>query len=140
MLASWNMKKILVAIISFTTFCAQNLYADCSDDLKASWKYNSSKTWVDYTWKNYSDKSIVITRYGLRTGDKKWVTEIKKEVGVQPFGVSNTRFYVTGLNLDVVKFGAWNCKYGTATKKKSTPFKPKKKSGSQKWLDKIRGN
>tara|TARA_A100001015_G_C14722779_1_gene606576 strand:+ start:49 stop:480 length:432 start_codon:yes stop_codon:yes gene_type:complete len=137
------MYKISMIVILLTVFGLNNLFASCGDDLKGSWKYQTlggQKSNVNYTWKNFSDKSIVITRVGLVTADDKWVKEIKKDIGIEPFGVRTYSFYVGDKNLDVVTHGSWNCRYGSVAKKKSTPFKPKQKSGAQKWLDKIRGN
>ena len=134
------MKKLLVTIISLTALWTQNLLANCGDDLKGSWKYTNVKTQVEYTWKNYADKSIVITRVGLITANDQYVKKIEKELGIKPFGVRTYKFYVGDVNLDVVTHGSWNCRYGNVAVKKSTPFKPKQKSGAQKWLDKIRGN
>ena len=141
MLESWKMKKLL-AIILFTIFWSSNLFADCYEDLKLDWEFIGSKTQAKFTWKNYSDKYVTVNRYGLRTADKKWVKEINTKIYMKPFGVSTRTFFVTDVNLEVVKFGSWNCSYDTAPKKKTNILKtkPKQKSGAQKWLDKIRGN
>tara|TARA_E500000178_G_scaffold218830_1_gene216014 strand:- start:1627 stop:2031 length:405 start_codon:yes stop_codon:yes gene_type:complete len=134
------MKKLLITIIFLTALSTQNLYASCSDDVKGSWEYTSNKTQVNYTWKNYGDKSIVITRVGLITANSQYVKKYEKELGIKPFGVRTYQFYVGDVNLDVVTHGSWNCRYGNVAVKKSTPFKPKQKSGSQKFLEKILGN
>ena len=134
------MKKLLATIIFLTAISTQNLYAGCSDDLKGSWEYTNLKTQVNYTWKNYGDKSVVITRVGLITANSQYVKKYEKELGIKPFGVRTYQFYVGDVNLDVVTHGSWNCRYGNVAVKKSTPFKPKQKSGSQKFLEKILGN
>ena len=61
------MYKISMIVILLTVFGLNNLFASCGDDLKGSWKYQTlggQKSNVNYTWKNVSDKSIVITREG----------------------------------------------------------------------------
>ena len=140
MLESRSMKNFF-AIIALSLLMSSKLFADhCGHDTDDSWKYTSSKSYASWTFKNTTDKSIVITHIGLKSNTDKIMADVKKDIYLKPFGVAYGKIYVGDLNLDVAGVGFTRCKYGTVAKKKSSPFKPKQKSGSQKWLDKIRGN
>ena len=134
------MRKLL-AIIALSLLMSSKLFADhCGHDTDNSWKYTSSKSYASWTFKNTTDKSIVITHIGLKSNTDKIMADVKKDIYLKPFGVAYGKIYVGDLNLDVAGGGFTRCKYGTVAKKKSSPYKPKQKSGSQKWLDKIKGN
>ena len=134
------MRKLLV-IIALSLLMSSKLFADhCGHDTDNSWKYTSSKSYASWTFKNTTDKSIVITHIGLKSNTDKIMADVKKDIYLKPFGVAYGKIYVGDLNLDVAGGGFTRCKYGTVAKKKSSPYKPKQKSGSQKWLDKIKGN
>ena len=146
MLGLWNMKKIL-AVISLSLLMSSRLFADhCGHDVDRSWEYKTEKfineyrKYASWTFKNKTDKSIVITHIGLKSKGDKIMADVKKDISLKPFGVAYGKIYVGDLNLDVAGTGFTRCRYGTVAKKKSTTFKPKSKSGAQKWLDKIRGN
>ena len=129
MLVSWKMKKIL-AVISLSLLINSSLFADhCGHDVDRSWKYTSSKSYASWTFKNKTDKSIVITHIGLYSKGDKIMADVKKDIYLKPFGVAYGKIYVGDLNLDVAGQGFTRCRYGTVTKKKSTPLKPKKKKG-----------
>ena len=133
------MRKLL-AIIALSLLMSSKLFADhCGHDTDNSWKYTSSKSYASWTFKNTTDKSIVITHIGLKSNTDKIMADVKKDIYLKPFGVAYGKIYVGDLNLDVAGGGFTRCKYGTVAKKKSSPYKPKQKSGSQKWLDKIKG-
>ena len=134
------MRKLL-AIIALSLLMSSKLFADhCGHDTDNSWKYTSSKSYASWTFKNTTDKSIVITHIGLKSNTDKIMADVKKDIYLKPFGVAYGKIYVGDLNLDVAGGGFTRCKYGTVAKKKSSPYKPKQKSGSQKWLDKIKGS
>ena len=147
MLQSWNMKKFL-AIIVLSLFWLNSANADCTTDIKGEWDYNDKKTYVIYKFVSSSDKWIKIIRVGLWTATKQKVIEKTVDIYVKPFGIASTRFYVGDLNLAVVKSGFRSCRYEEPSKSelKKKPLTLKelqnknKKSGAQKWLDKIRGN
>ena len=140
MLESRSMKNFF-AIIALSLLMSSKLFADhCGHDTDDSWKYISSKSYASWTFKNTTDKSIVITHIGLKSNTDKIMADVKKDIYLKPFGVAYGKIYVGDLNLDVAGVGFTRCKYGTVAKKKSSPYKPKQKSGSQKWLDKIKGN
>ena len=140
MLESWNMKKIL-STIALSLLISSKLFAShCGHDVERTWKYTSSKTYASWTFKNKTDNSIVITHIGLNSKTGKTMSDVEKSIYLKPFGVAYGKIYVGDLNLDVAGTGFTRCRYGTVAKKKSTPFKPKQKSGAQKNLDKIRGN
>ena len=129
MLVSWNMKKLL-AVISLSLLMTSKVFADhCGHDVDRSWKYTSSKSYASWTFKNKTDKSIVITHIGLYSKGDKIMADVKKDIYLKPFGVAYGKIYVGDLNLDVAGQGFTRCRYGKVTKKKSTPLKPKKKKG-----------
>ena len=134
------MKKLL-AIIVLSLSMSSRLFADhCGHDVDRSWEYTSSKNYASWTFKNKTDKSIVITSIGLKSKSGKYMADYDREIYLKPFGVAYEKIFVGDLNLDVAGSGFTRCRYGTVAKKKSTPYKLKQKSGAQKWLDKIRGN
>ena len=140
MLGSCNMKKLL-AIVFLNILISGNLLADhCGHDVDRSWKFTKGESYASWTFKNKTDKSIVITHIGLYSKNEKIMADVKKDISLKPFGKAYGEIYVGDLNLDVSGQGFTRCRYGTVAKKKLQPYKPKQKSGAQKWLDKIRGN
>ena len=141
------MKKLL-AIIVLGLLWFNSAAADCKTDIKGEWQYTNNKTYVKYKFISSGDKWIKITRVGLWTETKQKIINKTVNIYVKPFGIASTRFYVGDLNLAVVKNGFRACIYEKPSKSKlkRKPItiqdygKKNKKSGAQKWLDKIRGN
>ena len=135
------MKKILIIII-FSFIFTQSSYADhCGHDVDREWEYTSNKSYASWTFKNKTDKSIVITHIGLNSKDQKTMADVEKNINLKPFGVAYGKIYVGDLNLDVAGTGFTRCRYGkVSAPKKYVPLNTKNKSGSQKFLDKILGN
>ena len=134
------MKKILAVVVLSFLISSRLLSDHCGHDVDRSWKYTSAKSYASWTFKNKTDRSIVITSIGLKSKSGKYMADYNREIYLKPFGIAYGKIYVGDLNLDVAGTGFTRCRYGTVAKKKSTPFKSKQKSGAQKWLDKIRGN
>jgi hypothetical protein len=113
------MKKIL-GILVISLLLITNANASCGDDIKGSWVYTNNKTYVEYTFTNYSSKWILMTAVGLWTASEQEVIREKIKVYVKPYGVESTRFYVGDLNLDVVKQGFRSCRYEDPSKVSNT--------------------
>ena len=121
------MKKFL-AIIILCIFWNVNAYAKCSDDLDRSWKYGPDNYFMIYTFKNKTNKSIIITRVGLKDKSGNIMAEQKvyvrkcadcgvpvgdDDLYINPYGVNKILISVNHLNLEVAGSGFWSCKYGT---------------------------
>ena len=129
------MKKILTVVVLSFLISSRLLSDHCGHDVDRSWNYKTEKVfnenykYASWTFKNKSDKSIVITHIGLNSKNGKTMADVKKDIYLKPFGVAYGKIYVGDLNLDVAGTGFTRCRYGTVAKKKSTPLKskPKKK-------------
>ena len=109
------MKKFL-AIIILCIFWNVNAYAKCSDDLDRSWKYGPDNYFMIYTFKNKTNKSIIITRVGLKDKSGNIMAEQKvyvrkcadcavpvgdDDLYINPYGVNKILISVNHLNLEV---------------------------------------
>ena len=135
------MKKLLGIVVLGLLWCNTAFADHCGHDLDRSWNWDLNKSHMEWTIKNKTNKSIVITSAGLWAEDNE--TEMvrkRKEYYVKPFGVIEISVYVGDLNLDVAGSGFTACRYGTkSTTQTYTPPK-KKKSGAKKLLEKIIGD
>ena len=134
------MKKIVISLFMVLLCCTQVLAGHCGHDVDRSWEYISSKSYASWTFKNTTDKSIVITHIGLKSKSDKIMADVDQQIYLKPFGVAYGKIYVGDLNLDVAGVGFTRCKYGSKPIAKKKKYKFKQKSGAQKLLDKIRGN
>ena len=136
-----NMKKLLGIVVLGLLWCNVGFAGHCGHDLDRDWEWGSGKTYMVWTIKNKTNKSIVITSVGLWAKDNE--TEMlrkKKEYYIKPFGVKEISVYVGDLNLDVSGSGFTSCRYGTISTTKTYNPPKKKKSGAKKLLEKIFGN
>jgi hypothetical protein len=126
------MKKFLVTII-LVLFLSGNAYATCYDDLDVNREWveiMSGKKDMLLTFKNKSNKDVIIAEMGLKTKSgtvmhsekpdpepydpKKASQRIGEEdFYIKPFGVSKRLIIVSRLNLDVAGKAFYRCKYGT---------------------------
>ena len=125
------MKKLLGIVVLGLLWCNVGFADHCGHDLDRSWDWSSGKTHMEWTIKNKTNKSIVITSVGLWAKDNE--TEMfrkRNEYYIKPFGVKKIRVYVGDLNLDVSGSGFTSCRYGTIST--TNTYKPpkKKKSGN----------
>ena len=73
------MKKFL-SIIALSLLISSKLFAShCGHDFDRNWKYTSAKTYASWTFKNKTDKSIVITHIGLNSKTDKTMADVKKD-------------------------------------------------------------
>ena len=118
----------------------------CGHDVDRSWNYKTEKVfnenfkYASWTFKNKSDKSIVITHIGLNSKNGKTMADVKKDIYLKPFGVAYGKIYVGDLNLDVAGTGFTRCRYGTVAKKKSTPLKSKPKKRKRAYYSNEKEN
>ena len=70
------MKKLLGILVLGLLWC-NVVYADhCGLDFDRSWNWNDDKTWMEWSFKNKTDKAITILSTGLKTRDKKLCMKI----------------------------------------------------------------
>ena len=136
------MKSVLVlaflGLILSTTVQANH----CGHDLDKTLTWKNDGKAVQWEIKNKTKNEIVITRLGLWASDNKTVMKVsEREHYIKPFGIKTVKVWFDDINLDVRGSFFSACRYGkpskTSYKKKQTY---KKKSWSQKTLDKIIGN
>ena len=147
---------LLIVILSFLWNAIA--YARCNDDLDVSnegVEIMSGKKDMLLTFKNKSNKDIIIAEMGLKTKSgtvmhsekpdpepydpKKASQRIGEEdFYIKPFGVSKRLIIVSNLNLDVAGKAFYKCKYGTRavvtnqnnSSSSSSSSKSKQKSGT----------
>jgi hypothetical protein len=147
---------LLIVILSFLWNAIA--YARCNDDLDVSneWvEIMSGKKDMLLTFKNKSNKDIIIAEMGLKTKSgtvmhsekpdpepydpKKASQRIGEEdFYIKPFGVTKRLIIVSNLNLDVAGKAFYKCKYGTRavvtnqnnSSSSSSSSKSKQKSGT----------
>ena len=157
MLELWNMRKFL-AIIVLSLLCSNKGFAElgCNDYIDFDWYWinnfgkqvsKSEAHRANMVFKNTGNKGIIITEIHLKTKNKDIVVKEPRKTYLQSYGKIETAIWdLNKYNLDVVGWGGYRCKFGSKPVKKSSQtldeiLKQKnKKSGAQKWLDKIRGN
>ena len=133
------MKKLLGVIVLGLLWCNVG-FATCGEDVKRSWKYSDNKNYAKWTFKNTSDKSIVMTSIGLYSKSDKIMSDVSKNIYLKPFGVANGKIYVGDLNLDVAGSGFTTCRYGKPEVKKqssSSSSSGKKGSSGHNWWPAI---
>ena len=103
------MKKFF-AIIALSLLMSSKLFADhCGHDTDDSWKYTTSKSYASWTFKNTTDKSIVITHIGLYSKSDKIMADVKKDIYLKPFGVAYGKIYVGDLHTNFSSPTRWFC-------------------------------
>ena len=99
---------------------------------------------IKFTFRSTGPKGIRITQLRMSTGSGQVVKKSAVEIYLPPYGKKTG--YLSGMksyNLDVIKSAGYSCYFGDEYPKKKTQplFKTtQKKSGTQKFLDKILGN
>ena len=148
------MKKIFLIIflailktnLAFGESCTNQfdwdwVWADTFGNNKVS-KSNAST--IKFTFRSTGPKGIRITKLRMSTGSGQVVKESEVEIYLPPFGKKTGILYgMRDYNLDVIKTAGYSCYFGEEYPKKKTQplFKTTpKKSGTQKFLDKILGN
>ena len=157
MLESWIMKKLL-AVIILSLLMSSKVFAEqaCNEIIDFDWYWTdrlgsevnrSSAERAKFIIKSTGNKGIKITQLRLSTKNKNIVVKEPRDIYLAPYGKVTSYLYdLNNYNLDVVGSGGYSCRYGSKPIKKSGQtldeiLKQKnKKSGAQKWLDKIRGN
>ena len=122
----------------------------CTDFLDFKWHWENrlgkvnkiEATKAKFIFKSTANKTIKITKINLKTKSKDTVKERKmKSFYLPAYGKDYTFLYdLDKINLDVVGFGGFGCRFEEKPKAKIKTYKPKQKSGAQRLLDKIRGN
>lgn len=114
----------------------------CGSDknLDGSWKFNSNKSIMEYTFKSKSDKPILITAIGLTKGDEKIIFEEKKERTIGPYEVGSVIANTGNINTDLAKYGFFRCEWTTKNNTSSNTrpnIKSDSPSGAKNILEKI---
>ena len=129
------MIRILSAFILFTIFFSQILHAgqgaSCALEVDKATRNNS---FIRFNVYNPTDRLIIITGIKYYKGDTFWreYSDIYQTVGYK-----RNKEFTHNVNTSSQVSYIIQCH-----QKKNTSYVPKKekKSGAQKWLDKIRGN
>ena len=125
-----TMKKIFIILVLSFVIGKPSYANECGNDFDQSWKYTSNNSYASWTFKNKSDKSIVITHIGLKSKDGRYMADEKTNINLKPFGVSYGNIYVGDLNLDVAGTGFTRCKYGKVSSSNKSSSSSSNRSSS----------
>ena len=157
MLESRNMKKLLAIMVLGLLWSSKGFAEQaCNEMIDLNWYWTdrlgskvnkSSAERAKFIIKSIGNKGIKITKLRLSTKNKDIIVEEPRDIYLAPYGKVTSYLYdLNSYNLDVVGSGGYSCRYGSKPVKKSGQTieellkQNNKKSGAQKWLDKIRGN
>ena len=100
----------------------------CRDDIDVSVKFDSTKEYLNSTFKNKNKKFIEITNFGLTTKNDQFMIRGNNFI-LKPFSIEKRPLYTKNLNLNVAYQISFSCKVVDA----STTLKKSKNKNHNNW-------
>tara|TARA_B100001063_G_C16731206_1_gene539403 strand:- start:208 stop:1116 length:909 start_codon:yes stop_codon:yes gene_type:complete len=100
----------------------------CRDDIDISVKFDSTKEYLNSTFKNKNKKFIEITNFGLTTKNRQFMIRGNNFI-LKPFSIEKRPLYTKNLNLNVAYQISFSCKVVDA----STTLKKSKNKNHNNW-------